>query len=96
MSGGSYNYIYDKLEEECNGRMHDAEMNDLIIDLVEVLHDLEWWQSGDTGEQRYRETLVRFKKKWLNGDRKVRLKTYIDKQIKMVRDELYEMIGGIE
>lgn len=94
MSGGSYDYIYYKLEEECNGRMHDAEMNDLIIDLVEVLYDLEWWQSGDTGEQRYRETLAKFKKKWLNGDRKVRLKTYIDKQIKMVRDELYEMIGG--
>ena len=96
MSGGSYDYIYCKLKEECDGRMYDAELNDMINDLCEVLHDLEWWTSGDTSEPRYRETVVKFKKKWLYGNRKVRLKTYIDKQIKMVRDELYEMIGGIE
>ena len=41
MSGGSYNYIYSTLEEECAGYMHDAEMNDMINDLCEVLHDLE-------------------------------------------------------
>ena len=69
---------------------------DKLNDLCEVLHDLEWWQSSDISEADYRETVAKFKKKWLNGDRKVRLKTYIDKQIKMVRDELYEMIGGIE
>lgn len=44
MSGGSYEYIYYRLEEECKGRMYDAEMNDMIKDLAEVLHDLEWGQ----------------------------------------------------
>ena len=93
MSGGSYDYIYAKLIEECGGAMYDAEMNDMIKDLADVLHDLEWWQSGDCDEGRYRQTLCNFKVKLLNGDRKARLKSYIDKQIGIVRHELYELIG---
>ena len=93
MSGGSYNYIYSRLEEECDGRMYDAEMNDLIRDLCEVLHDLEWWQSCDTSEEKYRETLERFKTKWFKGDREQRLKEYIDEQIDIVRHQLYSLIG---
>ena len=93
MSGGSYNYIYSRLSSECENRMYDAEMDDLIKDLCEVLHDLEWWQSGDASEERYRKTLSIFKKKWLKGDREQRLKGYIDEQIGMVRSQLYYLIG---
>lgn len=93
MSGGSYNYIYSRLSEECENRMYDAEMNDLIKDLCEVLHDLEWWQSGDTSEEKYRKTLSAFKKKWFKGDRERRLKGYIDEQISIVRSQLYSLIG---
>jgi len=93
MSGGSYNYIYSKLSEECENRMYDAEMNDLIKDLCEVLHDLEWWQSYDSSEETYRLTLERFKAKWFKGDREPRLKKYIDDQIGIVRSQLYSMIG---
>ena len=93
MSGGSYNYIYSKLSVECEGEMHDAEMDDLIKDLCEVLHDLEWWQSGDYSEDQYRETVSEFKKKWLTGDRQERLKGYIDEQIETVRHQLYSLIG---
>ena len=93
MSGGSYNYIYSNLKTECDGTMYDAEMNDLITDLREVLHYLEWWQSDDTSEETYRETLSAFKKKWLNGDREQRLKGYIDEQISIVRSQLYSLIG---
>ena len=96
MSGGSYNYIASTLSEECSGAMYDAEMNDMIEDLVEVLHDLEWWQSGDSGEKNYRETLAKFKKKWFQGDREERLKGYIDKQVGIVRNELYKMIGEMD
>lgn len=95
MSGGSYNYIYSRLEDECANQMYDAEMNDLIKDLCEVLHDLEWWQSGDTSEEWYRETLAKFKKKWFHGNRKERLKGYIDEQVGIVRNELYALIGEV-
>ena len=70
MSGGSYNYICDKLSMECAGSMYDAEMNDLIEDLCKVLHDLEWWQSCDSSEEVYRETVAKFKEKWFQGPRK--------------------------
>ena len=93
MSEGSYGYIFSKLSGECEGRMYDAEMNDLIEDLCAVLHDLEWWQSGDSSEDRYRNTLMKFKAKWFKGDRQERLKGYIDEQIGMVRSQLYSMIG---
>ena len=93
MSGGSYEYICYRLEEECKGRMYDAEMNDMIKDLVEVLHDLEWWQSGDSSEKDYRVTLSKFKQKWFHGNREERLKRYIDEQTSIVRRQLYKMIG---
>ena len=93
MSGGSYDYICYTLEDECKGAMYDEEMNDMIKDLVEVLHDLEWWQSGDSSEEKYRETLAIFKKKWFHGNRKERLKGYIDEQIGIVKRELYALIG---
>ena len=93
MSGGSYSYIYRKLSEECENRMYDAEMDDLIKDLCGVLHDLEWWQSCDTSEEKYRKTLSTFKKKWFKGDREQRLKGYIDGQINIVRSQLYSLIG---
>ena len=73
--------------------MYDAEMNDLIKDLYEVLHDLEWWQSGDTSEDCYRNTLKKFKAKWFKGSRQKRLKSYIDEQIGIVRSQLYSLIG---
>ena len=93
MSGGSYSYIFSTLSMECEGRMYDAEMNDLIKDLCDLLHALEWWQSGDTSESTYREELSRFKAKWFKGDRQERLKGYIDEQIGIVRSQLYSLIG---
>ena len=93
MSGGSYNYIYNRLLMECADCMYDAEMNDMIVDLCDVLHDLEWWQSGDSSEEQYRETLKKFKAKWFRTDRVDRLKEYIDKQISVVRSQLYSVIG---
>lgn len=93
MSGGSYSYVCFTLQEQCEGRMYDAEMDDLIKDLCEVLHDLEWWQSCDTSEENYRKTLSTFKQKWFKGDREQRLKGYIDGQIGIVRSQLYSLIG---
>ena len=66
MSGGSYNYIYNTLSEECEGYMYDEEMNALIKDLCKVLHDLEWWQSCDISKEDYRKTVAEFKQKWLH------------------------------
>lgn len=92
MSGGSYDYISFKLDEECSERMCDYEMNDLIKDLIPVLHELEWWQSGDSLEEDYREELKKFKNKWFKQNRNDRLKQYIENEIDKTKKELYELL----
>ena len=65
MSGGSYDYQYSTFESYYVDKMFDKELNELCKDLIKVLHDVEWWQSDDIGEEDYRKTVQKFKKKWL-------------------------------
>lgn len=94
MSGGSYSYEFFRVEDEYVGAMYDAELDEMMKDLVEVLHDVEWWQSSDIGEDDYRKTVNAFKAKWFNADRGERLKPIIDRKINEVKKELIDMIGG--
>lgn len=41
MSGGSYNYMYCRIEEEYVDRMYDSQLNEVMKDLCKLLHDLE-------------------------------------------------------
>ena len=96
MSGGSYNYICYSIDNELSDRMFDAELNDLVKDFVELTHDLEWWQSGDTSESMYRQTVTEFKNKWFGSDesaRMDRLKGYVDEELEKCRTEMYAMLG---
>lgn len=43
MSGGSHDYLYSRMEELYVGDMQDAELNELMADICELCHDLEWW-----------------------------------------------------
>lgn len=94
MSGGSYDYKYYTIEEYYVGAMYDEELNEMMKDLVEVLHDVEWWQSCDIGEDSYRKTVKAFKDKWFNADRCERLTSIIDRRINEVRTELMSLIGA--
>ena len=67
MSGGSFNYKYTDIRYTYEGRMRDEELEELLQDFCDLLHDLEWWQSGDYSEDEYRKSVTEFKKKWLNG-----------------------------
>lgn len=91
MSGGSFNYVYSHLREaaECT---NDKEISNLLKDLAELLHDEEWYQSGDYGKGSYEKTLANFKKKWFGTNREDRLKKYIDDSIEVLRLELYSLI----
>lgn len=93
MSGGSHQYICWKIEEELVGKMHDRELDDLMRDIAELAHDLEWYDSGDYGYETYGESIKKFKDKWCKSNRTKRLQGYIDKGIEQLRDELYTMIG---
>lgn len=93
MSGGSYDYKYCTIDEYYVGYMHDAELDEMMADLVVLLHDLEWWQSCDYSEEGYRETVRRFKAKWFSSDRCERLKPIIERKIEATRTELLNIIG---
>ena len=94
MSGGSYNYEYCKVEEEYCGSMYDAELDELMRDLVPVLRAVEWWQSGDTGEDSYRKKVASFKNKWLrDGECLPRLKRIIEEQFEECRRDCLKMVG---
>ena len=93
MSGGSYNYACYTFKNEYENYMYDQEMNDMVKDLFDVLHDLEWWQSADISEEEYRRTLKNFKNKWFKQDRNERLKKYIDNTIEKTKKEILELLG---
>jgi hypothetical protein len=87
MSGGSYNYTCYRVEEEYVGRMFDPELGEMMNDLCEVLHDLEWWQSSDIGEEQYRETVQKFKDKWF-GHRDERLRELVKSELAKVQETI--------
>lgn len=88
MSGGSYNYNYNTIEWEYVGKMYDSVLNQMMKDLVKVLHDLEWWRSCDIGEEDYRKTANEFKEKWIfHGDNEL-CRQIIIEEFEKKRDEL--------
>ena len=92
-SGGCYDYSYEIIDEQYVGRMYDIELNDLMKDLVPLLKELEWWQSGDTSEEDYRKAVKKFKNKWFTQERKERLKELIDTTLDEKKQELYIALG---
>lgn len=93
MSGGSHGYICYRIEEELCGQMYDAELNDLMKDIVELAHDLEWYDSSDISEESYKKTVAEFKRKWFKAKREDRLKVYIDDAVEKLRSDMYSLIG---
>ena len=98
MSGGSYNYMYCRIEDEYVDRMFDSQLNEMMKDLVKVLHDLEWWQSSDTGEDTYRMAVTEFKKKWFIKT-KIDVQKQIESELERTKDELlkeFEYLKDVE
>ena len=93
MSGGSHNYICYRIEEDLVGQMEDKELDDLMRDIADLAHDLEWYHSADTSRDDYRESVRKFKDKWFKQSREERLKGYVDEAIDDVRSEMYMLLG---
>jgi hypothetical protein len=70
MSGGHYDYMCFKIENTYENELEDREMNELLKDFCQLLHDLEWWKSGDISERDYRIAIDTFKIKWFERRKK--------------------------
>lgn len=91
MSGGSMDYLCYKIENQLS-YVDDLEVKELMTDLAELMHDLEWWQSGDYSRDSYEETLSKFKAKWFGDNRNERLKEYINKSLDGIKAEINNLI----
>lgn len=78
MSGGSFNYMCYKVKETYSGEMRDPELDEMLKDFCNVLHDLEWWVSCDYGEDTYRKTVKEFKDKWFGKTEEERIEKAIN------------------
>lgn len=98
MSGGSMNYLYSRVFDDAVGMMDDAELDELMRDISDLLHDCEWWHSSDICEETYRKSVGEFKKKWFgnSANRSERLEKIIDEKINQVRKECRQLIGFAE
>ena len=100
MSGGKFNYEDSALRNEIFGYddtwhdvFEDREISELVWDVLQVIHDFDWYASGDTDEGRYLEAKRYFKEKWLKGNPKERTKRVIDETIEEARQQLYKTYG---
>lgn len=92
MSGGSMNYICYKVEEQAN-YMGDRELIELVKDVADLMHDREWYLSGDYGEDTWNKCARKFKEKWFKSSREERLKEMIESIFEDARKECMELIG---
>ena len=91
MSGGYLDYICFKLED-ITDRIDDKEIKELTKDLADLLHDYEWWQSGDYGSDSYDKKLKEFKAKWFGDNRNDRLKDYLSTALDEVKAEINKLL----
>lgn len=99
MSGGHWEYKDGDLKVQIFGwkdkpsnALDDIELSELLWDMLNLLHDYDWYISGDTGREDWDASRKAFKKKWLSDSRADNLKTLIEKKLAEVKDELEEML----
>lgn len=66
MSGGSLDYVYNRVQEHV-GCFDDKQLDNLLRDMAKLLHDREWYLSGDYCEGEWNLSKVLFKGKWLGA-----------------------------
>ena len=99
MSGGKFNYTDMSLKSEIYGWtdapsnvFEDREISELVWDVLDLIHDYDWYASGDTRKETYLKAKAEFKKKWFSN-RGVRVRRIVDDAIEQCKNELYDTFG---
>lgn len=99
MSGGHFDYADSHAKSEIFGWddkprnvFEDREISELIWDVFDLIHDFDWYASGDTCKETYLKAKADFKKKWLKNNG-VRVRRIVDDAIAECKAELYETYG---
>lgn len=99
MSGGHFQYEDSRLkntifdwEDKVTDQFEDMEISHLVWDVLNLIHDYDWYASGDTGKEDWLKAKAEFKEKWLKGDRNKLLESIIDERLAEVGKQLKEML----
>lgn len=68
--------------------MEDKMLSEMLWDMFCLLHSLDWYQSGDTGEDTYLKDVEYFKGKWLKPTAEELVQHQIEESIADLRKEL--------
>lgn len=97
MSGGHFYYADSQAKSEIFGWtdkptnvFEDREISELIFDVFDLIHDYDWYVSGDTDENDWLKAKRAFKAKWLRIPPEERTKAIIDAVIHDAQQELYK------
>lgn len=100
MSGGHFCYEDENLKNNIFGYIsngdkipnvfEDREISQLVWDTLNLIHDYDWYMSGDTCKDTYLKSKAEFKKKWFGNNRGLRIRKIVDSSIDELRKELYE------
>lgn len=103
MSGGRFDYKDFELKDEIFGWVEDLnripnvfedrEISELIWDVFELIHDFDWYKSGDTNEEDYLKAKNEFKDKWFKRDSAERMKEITDAALIELKEDLYKTFG---
>lgn len=100
MSGGRFDYRDSALKDDIFGWtdkwsnvFEDREISELVWDVLDLIHDFDWYASGDTCKENYLAKKKAFKTKWFGGNRGLRVKKTIDEALAETKAELYETYG---
>lgn len=76
--------------------MEDRQLSELVFDVLCLIYSADWYKSGDTGKDDYREDVKYFKGKWLKEKPIDLVKDEIEKSVIELKDELYVAFGLLE
>lgn len=100
MSGGRFEYTDGRAKSEIFGWtdepwnvFEDIEISELVWDVFNLIHDFDWYSSGDTCEETYLKQKAKFKKKWFESSREDRIKKIVDFALNDTKKELYKTFG---
>ena len=102
MSGGYWNYADESLKYEIFGWtdeyneapnvFEDPEINELIWDVFELLHEYDYYREADNSRETYMKSVSDFKAKWF-GDHDARIKRLVkvvDREMEILRTTVHE------
>ena len=78
--------------EKLSDQFEDMEISALVWDVLKLIHEYDWYASGDTGREDYLKAKRVFKKKWLRGKNTETIKAIVNGRIDDLRSELTDML----